>query len=78
MKTKLRTTAGEEFNENEKKIIVRESRTTATTRKIETINNIERYKHLNSISYQLSEISLPALQKSSHFHTGLENVDYSN
>ncbi|XP_057298092.1 uncharacterized protein LOC130629018 [Hydractinia symbiolongicarpus] len=51
-----------QFNWDEKKIIDRESRTTA--RKIkETINSVERNKHINSISYQLSEIWLPALQK---------------
>ncbi|XP_057291948.1 uncharacterized protein LOC130614539 [Hydractinia symbiolongicarpus] len=51
-----------QFNWDEKKIIDRESRTTA--RKIkETINSVERNKHINSISYQLPEIWLPALQK---------------
>ena len=51
-----------EFDWNGKKIIDRERGWTA--RKIkETINSIRRDKHINSISYQLPAIWLPALRK---------------
>ena len=55
-----------EIDSNKKKIIVRESFTTA--RKIkETINSIEKTKHINSISYKLPDIGKPALRKTEQY-----------
>ena len=60
-------TKDHQFNWNEKKIIDQEKAWIA--RKItETIHSIENDKHINSTSYNLADIWLPAVRKDSYHH----------